>query len=525
MEIDKILDAGSGILEDVVTAVEQNEYTDLGARIQSRVREAKVTQPASGTDDTVYSGVVEPTNKKDGIYRTNYAENAGGSGKAGQADSSQSGSNNAHPGQTDYHSGAYSGSAYRRYSSDRRNGSVEPNSSSRARAQGTYQGNQNRAGYQRVYGSGNASAASQNRGQTPGSSHANSNAGSNAKGAYGKYDYRNPERMNNLRGGAAKSEALTPFNSKNVSTNTGVVPMVFGSMGMAVGGIGTAVYGITGVLAALTGGVAAVGAGILMPLLSCLGITGASGLLFSNGKQKKDVVEDYYQYGKYIGNAEFFKIDELAARLGIQENKLKKNLRKMMRQGLLPQARLDEEQDMMLLTDKAYDQYRQAADSYKKRREEEEKREQYFTSQDTDGVVRELLAEGNEYLKKVRHYNDLIPDTQEMSNKLYRLENIMYRIFEQVKNKPEMAQNLRRFMEYYLPTTEKLLSAYIEVDKQPQVGGNITGMKEEIDTAMDTINDAFEKLLDSLFEDLAWDISSDISVMKTMLEQDGLTTK
>ena len=40
---------------------------------------------------------------------------------------------------------------------------------------------------------------------------------------------------------------------------------------------------------------------------------------------------------------------------------------------------------------------------------------------------------------------------------------------------------------------------------------------------MDVINDAFEKLLDSLFEDLAWDVSSDISVMKHMLQQDGLT--
>ena len=40
---------------------------------------------------------------------------------------------------------------------------------------------------------------------------------------------------------------------------------------------------------------------------------------------------------------------------------------------------------------------------------------------------------------------------------------------------------------------------------------------------MDTINNAFENLLDSLFEDVAWDISSDISVMKMMMEQDGLT--
>ena len=556
--MDKILNAGSDILNDVLTAVERNEYENLGSKIQDRVREAtsELTGSTQGRhygtpvrEDTVYSGTVEPTNRWDGIYRTNYAENAASTAKSQSTNSapgSQQGSYDARPNREDYRSGAYSSNAYRRYSSERRTGQDAPNSSSRARAQGSYQGNQSRAGYQKVYGAGYGQSNRQTAPKAAGNT-----------GSYGRYDYRNPNRMQNLKEAAMRNGAdtsgydraqsapgrqnqtaanrqtstgqrnffaPTPFNSKNVSTSSGVVPMVFGSMGMAMGGIGTALYGVAGVLAALTGGVAAIGTGILVPLFGSLGLTGASGILFSGGKRKKDVIEDYYQYGKYVGNAEYFNIRDLAARLGIQEKKLRKNLQRMMKQGLLPQARLDDEQDMMLLTDKAYDQYRQAADSYKKRQEEEEKRERYFTSQDTDGVVRQLLTEGNEYLKKVRHYNDLIPDTQEMSNKLYRLENIMYRIFEQVKKKPEMAQNLRKFMEYYLPTTEKLLSAYIEVDKQPQVGDNITNTKKEIETAMDTINDAFEKLLDSLFEDLAWDVSSDISVMKTMLAQDGLTT-
>ncbi len=298
--------------------------------------------------------------------------------------------------------------------------------------------------------------------------------------------------------------------------------MVFGSMGMAMGGIGTVFTGIVAA-AQVVAGTALAATGMVFPIVTGALITGASGILFSSGKKKKDTVSEYYQYGRYVGNAEYFKIDELATKLGIGEKKLRKKLEQMKKQGLLPKARMDDDQEMLLLTDQAYDQYRNAADSYKKRQQEEEKRENYFTTGDVDATVKELLREGNEYLKKVRHYNDLIPDTLEMSNKLYRLESIMYKIFEQVKKKPDTAQSLRKFMEYYLPTTEKLLSAYIEVDKQPQVGDNITNTKKEIESAMDTINDAFEKLLDSLFEDLAWDVSSDISVMKTMLQQDGLT--
>ncbi|MBP3273872.1 MAG: 5-bromo-4-chloroindolyl phosphate hydrolysis family protein, partial [Butyrivibrio sp.] len=99
------------------------------------------------------------------------------------------------------------------------------------------------------------------------------------------------------------------------------------------------------------------------------------------------------------------------------------------------------------------------------------------------------------------------------------------RIFAQVKKDPSSADELHKLMNYYLPTTKKLLNAYVELDKQPEVGENITQTKKEIDEAMDTINMAFESLLDSLFQDMAWDISSDISVMKTMMAQDGLTVE
>ena len=98
-----------------------------------------------------------------------------------------------------------------------------------------------------------------------------------------------------------------------------------------------------------------------------------------------------------------------------------------------------------------------------------------------------------------------------------------YKIFEQVKKDPETADDLHKLMNYYLPTTKKLLAAYVELDKQAGNGENVQQTKNEIDAVMDTINEAFEKLLDSLFQDMAWDISSDISVMKTMMAQDGLT--
>ena len=557
MEVEKILDAGSGILSDVMAAVETNHYQDLGKRISDRVmdataavsnarngsgaytsaggasagtyRQGSPAGPAQGGQTggpEVYTGTVEPTNRKDGVFHTNFADgrafgadrtgapggNYQGAQTAGQNGNRQNagpapGGANANQGAQNFSQGAYSSDAYRRYSSQRRNGPTQPNSSSRARAAGGgYAGGQNRAGYSHVYGNnggyGRYDYNNPARGANLKQDGANAGASSGTyqqagyqqaqrqnaqrqqarRGSYGQYDSRNPNYQQNMAAAnkAKNSEnfALTPFNSKVVSKSTGIPGMVLGSMGMAAGGLGTVVSGIATAAAAMAGGLASVlSGGVLIPLIGFAGFTGVSGVLFSNGKHRKDTVSDYYSYGKYVGNAEFFSIPELAAKLGIKEKELKKKLQKMMRQGLLPKARMDDDQEMLLLTDKAYDQYRAAADSYKKRQEEDEKREHYFTQTSGDETVKALLAEGNEYLKKVRKYNELIPDT-EMSDKLYRLENIMYRIFEQVQKKPETAQSLRKFMEYYLPTTEKLLSAYTEVDKQPQVGDNITNTKK-----------------------------------------------
>ena len=69
-------------------------------------------------------------------------------------------------------------------------------------------------------------------------------------------------------------------------------------------------------------------------------------------------------------------------------------------------------------------------------------------------------------------------------------------------------------MDYYLPTTMKLLNAYEELDKQDMQGENIKTAKSEIENTLDTINVAFENLLDSFYKETAWDVSSDISCFK-----------
>ena len=133
-----------------------------------------------------------------------------------------------------------------------------------------------------------------------------------------------------------------------------------------------------------------------------------------------------------------------------------------------------------------------------------------------------MLEEGREYILHIRRCNDELPEP-EISNKLYRLETIITRIFDEVEKDPELAGELRKFMSYYLPTTKKLVDAYVELEREPVAGENVVKMKKEIQETLDTINQAFENLLDGFFEEKAWDISSDISVLHTMFAQEGLT--
>lgn len=124
-------------------------------------------------------------------------------------------------------------------------------------------------------------------------------------------------------------------------------------------------------------------------------------------------------------------------------------------------------------------------------------------------------------LEEIRKANDAIPDP-ELSRKIERIEEITGHILDYQKKHPEKAGELHKFLNYYLPTTLKILNTYAELDQQGIGGENITATKDRIEGMMDLVVEGFEKQLDKLFEGDMMDISSDISVMEKMLNHDGL---
>lgn len=130
-------------------------------------------------------------------------------------------------------------------------------------------------------------------------------------------------------------------------------------------------------------------------------------------------------------------------------------------------------------------------------------------------------SEYDKTLARLRELNDAIPD-EEMSDRIARLEAVTAKIFAQAESDPEKLPQMRKFLDYYLPTSIKLLEAYAEMDAQGIEGENISESKRRIEQTMGTLVTAFENQLDKLFQSDALDLSADIDVMEKMLQADGL---
>lgn len=127
-----------------------------------------------------------------------------------------------------------------------------------------------------------------------------------------------------------------------------------------------------------------------------------------------------------------------------------------------------------------------------------------------------------EKLAEIRKANELIEDEQ-VSHQIEKIEAITCNIFERVTEHPERISQIQTFLNYYLPTTLKLLKTYGEMERQKAAGDNIKASMKDIEKMVDQLVWAFERQLDNLFETEAKDISSDIKVLERMMARDGLT--
>lgn len=207
----------------------------------------------------------------------------------------------------------------------------------------------------------------------------------------------------------------------------------------------------------------------------------------------------FQKYLNLIGKRQQIPVAALAKAAGVSEKKVYDDLEDMLEQSLFQVGYLDRSRGLLVLS----------ADGLQ---DEPVKEKPKKTEAEQTHAI----------LQEIRQVNDEISDS-DMSAKIDRIEVITGKILDYQKKNPGRDADLRSFLDYYLPTTLKILRSYAQLEDQGIEGENIRAAKVRIEGMMDKVVEGFETQLDRLFQSDTMDITSDVDVLEQMLKKDGLS--
>ena len=259
-----------------------------------------------------------------------------------------------------------------------------------------------------------------------------------------------------------------------------------------------------------------------------LGLGGLAMLGFSSRMKKT-----HRRFGKYlavIGSRKVMRVRDIAEAIPVTEEQACQDLEKMIDEGRFPPgAYLDMSTRAMVIdgtmAQEAPDREIKLSFETVAASRQAAKPEPAVKAEPKPQAKPESAPPADPYLSKlseIRRMDELIED-EEVSRKIRRIEEVTACIFDQVKENPEKLDQIRTFMNYYLPTTLKLLNSYDRMSAAGISGENIDATLAKVEGMMRTIVAAFEKQLDSLYGAEALDISTDITVLENMMAREGLT--
>ena len=271
--------------------------------------------------------------------------------------------------------------------------------------------------------------------------------------------------------------------------------------------------------------------GVILPLVGVSAFLFGFIFMIDRGCMRRNRIKRAERYVALCGGKSYIDIEELARQMGKSKKHILKDVKKMIKLGIFPEGHLDAQESCLILDDATFRGYlklereRKALEMEEKvaRMQEKQKAKGAYVMQEKQiGDEQPLIKEGNDCIRKLRKLNEDI-EGEVISAKLSSLENLLQEIFDRVKEHPEQMPQMQKFMNYYLPTTLKLVEAYREFDDVSVPGADIASAKIEIEQTLDTINQAFAELLNKLFRSTVYDVTTDAQVLQTMLAKEGLT--
>ena len=234
-------------------------------------------------------------------------------------------------------------------------------------------------------------------------------------------------------------------------------------------------------------------------------LAGGASLLLGSGAMKRRQ-RRFATYLRTAGQKPAVPLDYLARAANVSRRRVEKDVNLMLEKGLWgDEAYIDLGSGMLFRSQAAATAY------FDKARQMQQPEEPAVQPQAAEGYAG--------ILRQIRELNDRIAD-EALSAKIDRIEQVSGRIFKAIEDDPAKKDAAGTFLNYYLPTTLKLLENYADFEEAGVSGENLSQAKSRIEATMDSIVAGFEHQLDELYRTDAMDIDSDIRVMETMLRRD-----
>ena len=234
-------------------------------------------------------------------------------------------------------------------------------------------------------------------------------------------------------------------------------------------------------------------------------MAGGVSLLLGSGAMKRRQ-RRFATYLRTVGQKQAVPLDYLARAADVSRKRVEKDVNLMLEKGIWgDEAYIDLGSGMLFRSQAAATAY------FDKTRQPQQTPEPAVPPQASEGYAGTL--------RQIRELNDRIAD-ETLSAKIDRIEQVSGRIFKAIEDTPAKKNAAGTFLNYYLPTTLKLLENYAAFEEAGVSGENLSQAKSRIEATMDSIVAGFEHQLDELYRTDAMDIDSDIRVMETMLRRD-----
>ena len=235
-------------------------------------------------------------------------------------------------------------------------------------------------------------------------------------------------------------------------------------------------------------------------------MAGGVSLLLGSGAMKRRQ-RRFATYLRTVGQKQAVPLDYLARAADVSRRRVEKDVNLMLEKGLWgDEAYIDMGSGMLFKSQVAATAY---FDADRRAKAAQEQPAQAAPAPEGYAAI----------LAQIRELNDRIAD-EAISAKLDRMEQVSGRIFKLIEEDEAKRDAAGTFLNYYLPTTLKLLENYASFEEAGVSGENLSQAKAKIEKTMDSIVAGFEHQLDELYRTDAMDIDSDIRVMETMLRRD-----